>query len=181
MIGVGTSLFLIVMITFDNYDHFFCSGLRIGSPSTDESRPNRLGNPDKVKDMQLQTGPRMRSTYVVGMWWNAVISNLGKSTDLGPLEPKAGMSDGPVMTPSRTCIGSRRLLHYRDSQTILFSGNRSRVYKKSRSECCWLRAIIWKLGFDLKKIDDVNKSCWNWTIVPERGNTYKVTRENVFK
>ena len=28
MVGVCASLFLIVVISFDNYDHFFCSGLR---------------------------------------------------------------------------------------------------------------------------------------------------------
>ena len=31
------------------------------------------------------------------MW---LFTDLAKSTDLGPLEPKAGMSDGPVMTSS---------------------------------------------------------------------------------
>ena len=65
LVGVGTSLFLIVMITFDNYDHFFCSGLRPGSTAmthpmnqAESFMRNRPRNPDKVRDMQLQTGAR---------------------------------------------------------------------------------------------------------------------------
>ena len=49
LVGVGTSLFLIVMITFDNYDHFFCSGLSLGVVRTGRHKicpVSSPGNPD---------------------------------------------------------------------------------------------------------------------------------------
>ena len=43
--GVCASLFLIVVITFDNYDHFFCSGLSekhaIADSSTNHMSPDK--------------------------------------------------------------------------------------------------------------------------------------------
>ena len=45
MLGVCASLFLIVVITFDNYDHFFCSGLSekhaIADSSTNHMSPDK--------------------------------------------------------------------------------------------------------------------------------------------